>query len=86
MVNFNSCHCPHGYSLIYTHSLPKARKEKIFTLPIRYNSAICLKGLEATLAESSGIYSTETMDRMLIASQCYVSKCINFFFFRRVIN
>lgn len=65
LVNFNSCHCAHGYSLTYTHSFPRARKEKIFTLPIRYNSGICLIGLEVTLAESSGIYSAETMERML---------------------
>lgn len=69
LVNFNSCHRAPGYSLIYTHSFLRAKKWKIFTLPIRYESGLCLTGLEASLAESSGIYSAEALERMSITIQ-----------------
>lgn len=79
LVNFNSCHCSLGYALIYTHRFPRASKEKNFTFPTRYDSGNCLIRLEATLAESSGIYRTETKKRMLITIKYWVSMYIKTF-------
>lgn len=82
LANFNSCRWANEYSLTYTHSFPRARKEKIFSLLIRYNSNVCLIGLEATLAENSGIYSAETMEGMLSIIQYCASVNIEIFLFQ----
>lgn len=65
------------YALIYTHTL--SLEQENFTLPTRYDSGNCLIGLEATLAEGSGIYRTETKERMVITIQCCVSMYIKNF-------
>lgn len=79
-VSSNSRHCAHGYALIDTHSLPRARKGNIFTF---YKTWFC------SLSQRTRSYSYRKQwhlqcwdqERMLITIQCCSSVYIKMFLF-----